>query len=99
MENEKYLSRQQVADKLGISPFTWDDIVSQGVAPAHILVAQRPRLKRWKATEIDAWMVEYGQPVDNTKAPTVDPNQILMFPKEQGKEEDVEHGEDNPVID
>ena len=82
MENEKYLSRQQVADKLGISPFTWDDIVSQGVAPAHILVAQRPRLKRWKATEIDAWMAEYGQSVDN-----------------EGKEEDVEHGADNPVVD
>ena len=98
MENEKYLSRQQVSEKLGISPYTWDDIVAEGVAPPHVLVAQRPRLKRWRATEIDAWMAEYGQPVDIVKPPATSPNQSPMFPEEQGKE-DVEHGENSPVVD
>jgi len=92
METEKYLSRQQVADKLGISPYTWDDIVAEGVAPAHVLVARRPRLKRWKASEIDAWMVEYGRSVDKTTPP-------ISPPEKDGKEGDTEHGADNPVID
>ena len=85
MANETYLSRNQVADKLGISPYTWDDIVAEGVAPAHVLVAQRPRLKRWRATEIDEWMAEYGKPEDKQS--------------EDEKENGVEHGADNPVID
>lgn len=99
MENETYLSRQQVADKLGISPYTWDDIVTEGVAPAHVLVAQRPRLKRWRATEIDAWMAEYGKPAEKPKTPETDPNQTLMFEDRDEKENGLEHGADNPVID
>ena len=78
-------------------------IVAEGAAPAHVLVAQRPRLKRWRATEIDAWMDEYGRPVDKAKTTTPDPGQIPMFPDKDatlvGEEDEAEHGEDNPVID
>ncbi len=88
MADETYLSRQQVADKLGISGHTWDSIVAEGVTPAYVLVANRPRLKRWRATEIDAWMAEYGKPVGREETLN-----------ENGEDSGVEHGADNPIVD
>ena len=84
MAHETYLSRRQVADKLGISAHTWDSIVAEGDTPAYVLVAERPRLKRWRATEIEKWMSQYGKPVEREEVPN---------------ESGVEHGADNPVLD
>jgi len=88
--DERYLSRKDVAAKLGISIWAWDDLVSHEGAPAPIIIANKPKMKRWKASEIEAWVEKHPREMEKAVADTK---------VQDPEEEDTIHDEDNPVVD
>ncbi|OAI75657.1 hypothetical protein RSP799_23025 [Ralstonia solanacearum] len=47
------ISAKQLADKLGVSVWTLEDLIIRGVVPPHIKLG---RLRRWDSTQVDAWL-------------------------------------------
>lgn len=47
------ISAKQLADKLGVSVRTLEDLIIRGVVPPHIKLG---RLRRWDSTQVDAWL-------------------------------------------
>jgi predicted DNA-binding transcriptional regulator AlpA len=82
---ERYLSRKQVAEKLGISGWTWDAIRREESPPEPIRITRS--IMRWKESEIDAWIER------RNNEHTTDEE----AKKEEGN--DTEHDGDCPIYD
>lgn len=55
------ISAKQLADKLGVSVRTLEDLIIRDVVPPHIKLG---RLRRWNSTQVDAWLQEAFQTHD-----------------------------------